>query len=144
MAQLKGMAMFLLSTLPHSLIDCPGWPASSLPGCPIHPSDTLGLPTPQVNPLIHAVELREWDCIEMLVPRALKYNFSTGLLQEGMMDFVVAGNIDMMQKLLVTHQIPGLGASQFRAAFASSAFRFLRGSENGNPRDHTWSPREVI
>eukprot|EP00913_Durusdinium_trenchii_P017446 g16397.t1 len=45
----------------------------------------------------------------MLVPRALKYNFSTGLLQEGMMDFVVAGNIDMMQKLLVTHQIPGNG-----------------------------------
>ncbi|CAK9091428.1 unnamed protein product [Durusdinium trenchii] len=69
----------------------------------------IGRNDPEVNPLIHAVELREWDCIEMLVPRALKYNFSTGLLQEGMMDFVVAGNIDMMQKLLVTHQIPGNG-----------------------------------
>ena len=25
-----------------------------------------------MNPLIHAVELKEWDCIELLVPRALK------------------------------------------------------------------------
>lgn len=61
----------------------------------------------EVNPLIHAVELQSWDCIQLLVPRALKYNFSTRLLQDGMLDFVVAGDVDMMIKCLEVYKIPG-------------------------------------
>ena len=67
----------------------------------------IGRNDPLVNPLIHAVEIRSWECIELLVPRALKYKFSTRLLQEGMLEFVVAGDVDMMINLLQVHKIPG-------------------------------------
>ena len=67
----------------------------------------IGRNDPAVNPLIHAMELQEWSCAELLVPRALKYNFSTDLLQGGMVDFVRKGDLEMVQRLLKDYKIPG-------------------------------------
>ena len=69
----------------------------------------IGRNDPLVNPLIHAMELQEWPCAELLVPRALKYNFSTELLQNGMVDFVKKGDLEMVQRLLKEYKIPGAG-----------------------------------
>ena len=67
----------------------------------------IGRNDPEVNPLIHAVEVQSWECVELLIPRALKYNFSTRLLQEGMVQFVIAGDLEMISKCLLSHHIPG-------------------------------------
>jgi hypothetical protein len=37
----------------------------------------------------------------------LKYDFSTRLLQEGMLPFVIAGDLDMVSKCVLSHKIPG-------------------------------------
>ena len=67
----------------------------------------IGRNDPEVNPLIHAVEIQSWECVELLVPRSLKYDFSTRLLQEGMLPFVIAGDLDMVSKCVLSHKIPG-------------------------------------
>ena len=67
----------------------------------------IGRNDPEVNPLIHAVEIQSWECVELLVPRSLKYDFSTRLLQEGMLPFVIAGDLDMVSRCVLSHKIPG-------------------------------------
>eukprot|EP00440_Ansanella_granifera_P031743 gb/GFBE01034452.1/.p1 GENE.gb/GFBE01034452.1/~~gb/GFBE01034452.1/.p1 ORF type:complete len:808 (+),score=170.50 gb/GFBE01034452.1/:1-2424(+) len=60
----------------------------------------IGRDDPDVNPLLGAVEGKHWKCIELLLPRALKYKFSTTCLQEGLMDFVIAGDVEMVRGVL--------------------------------------------
>ena len=60
-----------------------------------------------MNPLMAAIKMRHWNCIVLLVARALKYDFSTGLLQDGMQEFVLSGDTDMIDTLVTKYNIPG-------------------------------------
>ena len=71
----------------------------------------IGRNDPEENPLIAAISNRHWECIVLLVPRALKYNFSTGLLQDGMQEFVISGDLDMIDSLVTLHKIPRTSVS---------------------------------
>eukprot|EP00439_Symbiodinium_sp_Y106_P052196 s4595_g6.t7 len=67
----------------------------------------IGRDDPEVNPLMAAIKMRHWNCIVLLVARALKYDFSTGLLQDGMQEFVLSGDTDMIDTLVTKYNIPG-------------------------------------
>ncbi|CAE7398902.1 tank-1 [Symbiodinium necroappetens] len=67
----------------------------------------IGRDDPEVNPLMAAIKTRHWNCIVLLVERALKYDFSTGLLQDGMQEFVLSGDTDMVDTLVTKYKIPG-------------------------------------
>lgn len=54
----------------------------------------------EVNPLLHALDGEFWNCIELLLPRALKYKFSTRRLQEGLIPHVISGETSLVKDVL--------------------------------------------
>eukprot|EP00930_Biecheleria_cincta_P019087 TRINITY_DN14679_c0_g1_i1.p1 TRINITY_DN14679_c0_g1~~TRINITY_DN14679_c0_g1_i1.p1 ORF type:complete len:808 (+),score=141.99 TRINITY_DN14679_c0_g1_i1:62-2485(+) len=66
----------------------------------------IGRDDMDVNPLLHALEEQHWDCIELLMPTALKYKFSTKLLQDGLVHFVISGDCNMVQSVLERGLLP--------------------------------------
>lgn len=69
----------------------------------------IGEDDEEVNPLIKALQRGYWDVVGVLVPKALQHDFSTKLLEESMLDFVVAGDYNTLRRFMKSFQIPGSG-----------------------------------